>query len=175
MAIRKILYAPHPSLNKTAKPVENIDDDIRKLLDDMMQTMYDAPGIGLAGPQIDVLKRVITIDLSADGEYPDQPGPYKMINPEIIETSDEEITREEGCLSLPGQFADITRPGEVTVRFLNEQGDKQELTADGLFAACIQHEIDHLNGVLFTDYLSAIKRNMLMRKLRKHLNREGLS
>jgi peptide deformylase len=174
MAIHKILYAPHPSLTKTAEPVDEINDEIRDLLDDMMETMYDAPGIGLAGPQIDVLKRVITIDLSGNGEYPDQPGPYKMVNPEIIGTSDDTVTREEGCLSLPGQFADITRPGEVTVRFLDEHGEQRELTADGLFAACIQHEIDHLNGVLFTDYLSAIKRSMLMRKLRKHLKREGL-
>jgi peptide deformylase len=159
-----ILIAPNQILKTRARPVKDVDSDIvRDLIPRMFATMYQAPGIGLAAPQISQSLRVIVIDLMPD----DKKRPYAMINPEIMAASDELATREEGCLSLPGQYADITRPARVKVRYTDETGAKREIQADGLLAACLQHEIDHLEGVLFVDYLSALKRNMLMRKLGK--------
>lgn len=164
MATRQILIAPHPALRTRAEPVEQVDDEIRQLTDDMLETMYDAPGVGLAAPQIGIGQRVVVIDCARDDE---EPQPYRMINPELLWTSEETETSEEGCLSLPDIFGEVTRPQACQVRFLDEQGQTQELEAEGLLAVCIQHEIDHLNGVLFVDHLSALKRNMLMRKLAK--------
>jgi peptide deformylase len=164
MAVLPILIAPHPTLKRRADPVQEVDSEIRQLTEDMLETMYDAPGVGLAAPQVDVAKRVIVLDCADEGEAPQ---PYRMINPELLWTSDEPDTREEGCLSLPDIYADVTRPAACKVAYLDEQGRPQELEAEGLLAVCIQHEIDHLNGVLFVDHLSALKRNMLMRKLAK--------
>jgi len=164
MAKRDILIAPHPTLRKPAQPVERVDDEIRQLTEDMLETMYDAPGVGLAAPQIDVSKRVIVIDCAREDEAPQ---PYRMINPELLWTSQETEINEEGCLSLPDIFGDVTRPTACSVRYLDERGERQELEAEGLLAVCVQHEIDHIDGVLFVDHLSALKRNMLMRKLAK--------
>jgi peptide deformylase len=159
-----ILIAPHATLKAKAKPVGAGDQAlVRDLLPRMFTTMYRAPGIGLAAPQIGRLLRVVTIDLMPD----DKPAPISLINPEIIAASTDLATREEGCLSLPNQYADVTRPARVKVRYLDQNGARQEIEADGLLAACLQHEIDHLDGVLFVDHLSALKRNMIMRRLAK--------
>jgi peptide deformylase len=159
-----ILIAPSPFLKTRARPVRPVDSDlVRDLIPRMFTTMYQAPGIGLAAPQISQGLRLIVVDLAPD----DKKQPLSVINPEIIAVSDELATREEGCLSLPGQFADITRPARVKVRYLDQSGAKRELEADGLLAACLQHEIDHLDGILFVDHLSALKRNMIMRRLAK--------
>ncbi|GGF08736.1 peptide deformylase [Aliidongia dinghuensis] len=164
MAKLPIVLAPDPVLKAKAKPIEQVDDSIRRLMDDMLETMYAAPGIGLAANQVGVLQRVLVLDVAREGE---PPRPMGMANPEVFWQSDELSTYNEGCLSLPEQYADITRPAEVKVRYLDRDGKRQELEADGLLATCVQHEIDHLNGVLFVDYLSALKRNMIMRKLAK--------
>ncbi|MDZ7714428.1 MAG: peptide deformylase [Rhodovibrio sp.] len=164
MAVLPILIAPHPTLKRRAQPVQQVDDEIRQLTEDMLETMYDAPGVGLAAPQVNVSKRVVVIDCAEEGAPPQ---PYRLINPELVWTSDAQDTREEGCLSLPDIYADVTRAAACKVAYLDEQGRRQELEAEGLLAVCIQHEIDHLNGVLFVDHLSALKRNMLMRKLAK--------
>jgi len=164
MALLPILVAPNPILKKVAKPVTTVDDEIRALLDDMLETMYAAPGIGLAAPQVGVSKRVLVLDISPVDRDPE---PLKIINPEIITKSDEIKVYEEGCLSFPDQFADVKRPTEVSVSYMDEQGEKQVMHADGLLSTCIQHEIDHLNGIVFVDYLSSIKRSMIMRKLKK--------
>ncbi len=160
----RILIAPHPVLKARARPVGPADDAaVRALVPRMFASMYRAPGIGLAAPQVDKLLRVITIDLMQD----DKPDPLTLINPEILALSQERATREEGCLSLPGQYAEVTRPARVKVRYLDLAGARREIEADGLLSACIQHEIDHLDGVLFVDHLSALKRNIIMRKLAK--------
>jgi peptide deformylase len=164
MAKLPIVIAPDPVLKAKAKPIPGVDDSIRRLMDDMLETMYAAPGIGLAANQIGVLKRVLVLDVAREGE---PPKPMGMANPEILWQSDEMSTYNEGCLSLPDHYADITRPAEVKVRFLDRECAQQELHADGLLATCIQHEIDHLNGILFVDHLSALKRNMILRKLVK--------
>ena len=166
-----ILYVPDPKLRAKAKPVVAGDPRIPGLAAQMLATMYKAPGIGLAAPQIGELLRLVVIDVHPD----DKPEPLVLINPEIVAASKELATREEGCLSLPNQFAEVTRPARVKVRWLDLAGAKQEVEAEGLFSACLQHEIDHLDGVLFVDYLSALKRNMLLRKLAKELKaqREG--
>lgn len=164
MAILKIYEPPAPVLRKVATPVTAVTDEIRTLMDDMLETMYDAPGIGLAAPQIGVSKRVIVMDIAPKGEAPN---PMRFINPEIIWTSEETSVCQEGCLSVPESFADVVRPAEVKVRFLDAQGVEQEMHADGLLATCIQHEIDHLNGVLFIDHLSSLKRDMILRRLKK--------
>lgn len=159
-----ILIAPHPVLKARARPVAPADQEaVRELVPRMFSTMYRAPGIGLAAPQIGQGLRVITIDLMPD----DKPAPMALINPEILALSEELATREEGCLSLPGQYAEVTRPARVKVRYLDPSGARKEVEADGLLAACLQHEIDHLNGVLFVDHLSALKRNIIMRRLAK--------
>ncbi|MDG4718882.1 MULTISPECIES: peptide deformylase [Thalassospira] len=164
MALREILIVPDPRLKKECEPVAEVNDEIRDLLDDMLETMYAAPGIGLAAPQIGVMKRVVVMDVSDDK---DKPEPMKLINPEIIWESEDLSVYQEGCLSIPEQYADVERPAEVGVRYLDENGKEHEIEAEGLLATCIQHEIDHLDGVLFTDYLSALKRNMILKKVQK--------
>ncbi|MEY8881739.1 peptide deformylase [Donghicola sp. XS_ASV15] len=163
--IRPILIHPDPRLKKVCAPVPDISDDLRKLADDMLETMYDAPGIGLAAPQIGVMDRVIVMDcVKEDGEAPQ---PMVMFNPEVILNSDDTNVYEEGCLSIPDQFAEVTRPKEVKVRWLDRDGNLQEQDFDGLWATCVQHEIDHLNGKLFIDYLGPMKRQMITRKSMK--------
>ena len=164
MAKLPIVLAPDPVLKAKAKPIAAVDDSIRRLMDDMLETMYAAPGIGLAANQVGVLKRVIVLDVAREG---DAPAPVGMANPEVVWKSEELSVYNEGCLSLPEHYADITRPKEIRVRYLDRDGKKQEIAADGLFATCIQHEIDHLDGVLFVDHLSALKRNMILKKLVK--------
>ncbi len=159
-----ILIAPNAILKAKARPVGAADTDtVRDLIPRMFASMYAAPGIGLAAPQIALSLRVVVIDLALDNKR----APQTLINPEIIATSDELATREEGCLSLPGQYADVTRPARVKVRYMDETGAKREMEADGLLSACVQHEIDHLDGILFVDHLSALRRNMIMRRLAK--------
>ncbi len=164
MAVLEILVAPHPVLKQKAKPVEKVDARVAKLMDDMVETMYAAQGIGLAAPQIGVLERVIVVDVHEKGE---PPNPIRLANPEIVWTSDEKSVCEEGCLSVPEQYAEVTRPKAVRVRYLDEKNKVREMDADGMLATCIQHEIDHLNGVLFVDYLSSLKRGMILRKVQK--------
>ncbi|MBP3125744.1 peptide deformylase [Thalassospira sp. ER-Se-21-Dark] len=164
MALREILIVPDSRLKKECEPVEAVNDEIKTLLDDMLETMYAAPGIGLAAPQIGVMKRVVVMDVSDDK---DKPEPLKLINPEIIWESEETSIYQEGCLSIPEQYADVERPAEVGMRYMDENGETHEIEADGLLATCIQHEIDHLDGVLFTDYLSTLKRNMILKKVQK--------
>ena len=159
-----ILIAPNPILKTRARPVTPSDVAlVNALIPRMLASMYQAPGIGLAAPQINQSLRLVVIDLMPN----DKKQPQSLINPEVIAASDELATREEGCLSLPGQYADITRPARVRVRYLDEAGVRREMEADGLLAACLQHEIDHLDGILFVDHLSPLKRNMIMRRLAK--------
>ena len=165
MTIRKILTEPNPFLRQKSKKVDLVDDSIRSLMDDMLETMYAAPGIGLAAIQIGVPKRVIVIDLARENE---KKNPLYFVNPEIITNSKTDASYEEGCLSVPGQFAEISRPDKCKVKFLNYQGEEKIFEADGLLATCIQHEIDHLEGILFIDYLSKLKKSMIMKKLSKH-------
>jgi peptide deformylase len=164
MALRTILTAPDPRLKKKAQPVAAVDEDVRQLMDDMLETMYAAPGIGLAAPQVDVLKRVIVLDIDREDT---KTGPLLMANPEIVEASDEDATYEEGCLSLPEHYSDVVRPAKVTVRYLDRDGVQKDLACEGLLATCVQHEIDHLDGILFVDHISSLKRNMILRKLLK--------
>ena len=160
----RILIAPDPRLKARARPVRPEDGaEIAALVPRMFAAMYAAPGIGLAAPQIGVGLRLCVIDLQPD----DAPAPVVLINPGIVAASAETVTREEGCLSLPNQYADVARPARVTVRFADLGGKRQEITADGLLAACLQHELDHLDGILFIDHLSPLKRNMILRRLAK--------
>tara|TARA_B100000575_G_scaffold221037_1_gene181471 strand:- start:164 stop:688 length:525 start_codon:yes stop_codon:yes gene_type:complete len=165
MSQRKIVIEPDPILRKKSKTIEKVDDELRILLDDMLETMYAAPGIGLAAVQIGILKRLIVIDISKDQE---KKNPLFLINPEIISKSKKTSTYEEGCLSLPGHFAEVERPAECQIRFVDYNGKTKELQANGLLATCIQHEVDHLDGVLFIDYLSKLKKDMIVKKLIKH-------
>ncbi|SMR83344.1 peptide deformylase [Aliiroseovarius halocynthiae] len=169
MTIKPILIHPDPRLKKVADAVPDLSDDLRVLADDMLETMYDAPGIGLAAPQIGILKRLIVLDCVRDEDAPREP--VIMFNPEVIRASDETNVYEEGCLSIPDQFAEVTRPKEVGVRWVDRDGNVQEQEFDGLWATCVQHEIDHLNGKLFIDYLKPLKRQMITRKMQK-LKRE---
>ena len=162
---RKILIEPDPILRKKCAPLEKVDDDIRKLMKDMLETMYDAPGIGLAAVQIGILKRLVVLDVSKDENKKD---PLFLINPEIISKSENSSVYEEGCLSLPGQFAEIERPAECFLKYIDLNGKEKKLKADGLLSTCIQHEVDHLNGILFIDYLSKLKKDMIIKKLVKH-------
>ena len=166
---RNILIHPDPRLKKVCAPVDDLSDELRVLADDMLETMYDAPGIGLAAPQIGVLNRLIVLDCVKDEN--EAPRPLIMFNPEVIASSDETNTYEEGCLSIPEQYADVTRPKVVDVRWIDRDGTEQTETFDGLWATCVQHEIDHLNGKLFIDYLKPLKRQMITRKMQK-LKRE---
>lgn len=167
--IRPILIHPDPRLKKVVDPVADITDDLRRTADDMLATMYDAPGIGLAGPQIGLMARLIVLDCEKDEAAP--PRPLIMFNPEIVAASDERSVYEEGCLSIPEQYAEVERPAEVTVTWMDRDGNPQEETFDGLWSTCVQHEIDHLDGKLFIDYLSPMKRQMITRKMQK-LKRE---
>ena len=162
--LRKILTEPDPILRKKCEPLEKVDIDTKKLMDDMLETMYAAPGIGLAAVQVGILKRLVVIDISK-GEEKKQP--IFLINPQIIHRSKKTSVYEEGCLSLPGQFAEIERPAECTIKYIDYNGKEKDLKADGLLATCIQHEVDHLNGILFIDYLSKLKKDMIIKKLVK--------
>jgi peptide deformylase len=165
MSQKKIVIEPDPILRKKSETLEKVDNELRVLLDDMLETMYAAPGIGLAAVQIGILKRLIVIDISKDKE---KKNPLFFINPEIISTSNKTSIYEEGCLSLPGHFAEIERPAECKIKFVDYNGKERELKANGLLATCIQHEVDHLNGILFIDYLSKLKKDMIVKKLIKH-------
>ena len=165
MSIRKIITIPDPILRQISEPVKLVDKDIKKLSEDMLETMYEAPGIGLAAVQVGVLKRVIVIDLSKKDE---KKNPLCIINPELTFKSDDLVSYEEGCLSIPNQFAEVKRPSSCKVNFLDYNGKKKEINANGLLATCIQHEVDHLDGILFIDYLSKLKKDRIIKKLRKH-------
>jgi peptide deformylase len=164
MALLPIIVAPDPRLKIKTRPVETVDDELRQFLDDMLETMYAADGIGLAAPQVGDERSVLVMDVAREGQ---DPKPLKIINPEIVWHSDEERVHEEGCLSLPEYFAEVVRPEKIRVRFLDETGTEQELEADGILSICIQHEMDHLQGILFVDHVSSIKRGMILRKLKK--------
>ena len=164
MALREILIVPDPRLKQVSKPVEAVDDELRALMDDMLETMYAAPGIGLAAIQIGEPVRVIVMDLAREGE---DPAPRYFVNPEILWASEETAPYEEGCLSVPEIFDEVERPAKVRLRYLNYQGDPVEEEAEGLYAVCIQHEMDHLNGVLFIDHLSRLKRDRAVAKVKK--------
>ena len=162
--LRKILTEPDPILRKKCEPLERVDIDTKKLMDDMLETMYAAPGIGLAAVQVGILKRLIVIDISKGEE---KKKPLFLINPKIIQQSKKTSVYEEGCLSIPGLFAEIERPAECILKYIDYHGKEKELKAEGLLATCIQHEVDHLNGVLFIDYLSKLKKDMIIKKLVK--------
>ncbi|ADO41777.1 peptide deformylase [Ketogulonicigenium vulgare] len=168
MTTRPILIHPDPRLRAIAKPLPDISDEIRRLADDMLETMYDAPGIGLAGPQVGQLQRIIVLDCAKD---PDAPQPLVMVNPQIVWSSDDRSVYEEGCLSIPDQYAEVERPASVKVRWLDLNGNEQDREMEGLWATCVQHEIDHLDGKLFIDYLGPMKRQLITRKMEK-LKRE---
>lgn len=171
MARLPIIVAPDPRLKGASKPVDGVDDDIRTLMDDMLETMYGANGIGLAAPQVGVQKRVIVVDVApVDGER----NPMAMANPEVIWESDVIITKEEGCLSLPDHYAEVDRPETIKIRYIDRENEIREVDADGMFATCVQHEIDHLDGVLFVDHVSSLKRNMILRKLTKAKRQDAL-
>ncbi len=164
MALKKILTEPNKILRQKSLPVEKVDGDLQKLMDDMVETMYAAPGIGLAAVQVGVPKRIIVLDIASK----DEPrNPMYFINPEIINKSKTNSTYEEGCLSVPGQFAEIDRPSNCHVKYLDYYGQPKELKAEGMLATCIQHEMDHLEGILFIDYLSKLKKSMIVKKLSK--------
>ena len=164
MALRQILTEPNKILREKSLLVEKVDDELRKLMDDMLETMYAAPGIGLAAIQVGVPKRVIVLDIA---QKEGKKNPMYFVNPEILEKSENNSTYEEGCLSVPNQFAEIDRPKQCHVKHLDYNGHPQELKAEGLLATCIQHEIDHLEGILFIDYLSKLKKEMIIKKLSK--------
>ena len=162
--IRPIVKFGTSGLHTPAAPVTAADDALARLIDDMIETMYAAPGIGLAAPQVGVLKRVIVLDIDREEV---KTGPLFMVNPEIVEASDEDVSYEEGCLSVPEHYSDVVRPAQVRVRYLDRDGAQQEMACEGLLSTCVQHEIDHLDGILFIDHISALKRNMILRKLLK--------
>jgi len=164
MAILPIITAPDPRLKKKSAPVKAVDNRVRRLMSDMVETMYASNGIGLSAPQVSALERVIVVDCAREGE---KPQPMKIANPEIVWASDETVVCNEGCLSLPEQYAEVTRPSAIRLRYLDEQNEIREIEAKGLLATCIQHEMDHLEGVLFVDHISALKRGIILRKLGK--------
>ena len=175
MALRKILTEPNKLLREKSLTVEGVDEDLQKLIDDMLETMYAAPGIGLAAIQVGVPKRVIVLDIewrnksesTSNEKLVERKNPMYFVNPEIITKSENNLTYEEGCLSVPGQFAEIVRPDKCHVKYLDYHGQLQELIAEGMLATCIQHEMDHLEGILFIDYLSKLKKSMIIKKLVK--------
>ena len=175
MAVREILTEPNKLLREKSLMVERVDEDLQKLMDDMLETMYAAPGIGLAAIQIGVLKRVIILDIGLrdksentnDEKREERKNPMYFVNPEIISKSTNSSTYEEGCLSVPGQFAEIARPDKCHIKYLDYYGQPKELVTEGMFATCIQHEMDHLEGILFIDYLSKLKKSMIVKKLVK--------
>jgi len=164
MPVRDIILLPDPVLRVKSAPIERVDDEVRRLLDDMLETMYEAPGIGLAAVQIGVPRRLITIDVSRDEE---NRRPLFLVNPEIVTRSDERSVYEEGCLSIPDYYAEVERPARVRVRYLDRDGQMREMDAEGVLATCVQHEIDHLDGTLFIDHLSRLKRDLVVRKFTK--------
>ncbi len=164
MAKREIITAPDPRLRQVSKPVEKVDDGLRALMDDMLETMYAAPGIGLAAIQVGEPLRVIVMDLAGEDE---EPQPRYFVNPEILDPSEETNVYEEGCLSVPEYFDEVERPAQCRVKYLDYDGNEQMIDAEGLLATCIQHEMDHLEGVLFIDYLSRLKRDRVLKKLKK--------
>jgi peptide deformylase len=175
MALRQILTEPNKILRQKSLLVEKVDEDLQKLMDDMLETMYTAPGIGLAAIQVGVAKRVIVLDIgwrdkseSQNDKREERRNPMYFVNPEIIEKSLNNFTYEEGCLSVPGQFAEIDRPDKCHVKYLDYYGQPKEIKAEGMLATCIQHEMDHLEGILFIDYLSKLKKSMIIKKLSKH-------
>jgi len=165
MTTRNIIIEPDAILRKKSESLEKVDDELRGLLDDMLETMYSAPGIGLAAVQVGILKRLIVIDITKEK---DNKNPLFLINPEIISKSKNTSIYEEGCLSLPGHYAEIERPAECHIKYIDYNGKEKEIKANGLLSTCIQHEVDHLNGVLFIDYLSKLKKDMILKKLVKH-------
>jgi peptide deformylase len=165
MTAKPLSFLPDPILRQVAEPVTAVTDEVRALMDDMVDTMREEHGLGLAAPQIGLSTRVIVMDCSEEDDS--DPVIWKMANPEIIEASEEMVSMEEGCLSIPGYRGEVTRPASVTVRYLDADGKEQDMQASGLLAACVQHEIDHLNGRLFIDYLSRVKRDMIIRKMTK--------
>ncbi len=165
MALLPIIKAPDPVLKRKCLKVETVDNHLRRLMDDMLETMYAAPGVGLAAPQVGVHKRIIVVDVSDPAG--DMRTPLRMANPEIVEASEEILLREEGCLSFPEHYAEVERPASVRVRYLDQDNEVREIAADGLLAVCIQHEMDHLDGILFVDHLSSLKRNIILRKMTK--------
>ena len=171
-----IIEVPDPMLRAQSAPVERVDDELRKLVADMFETMYAAPGIGLAAVQVAIPRRLVVIDLQDPEEEGGEPvrRPMAFINPEIVWSSDERSVYNEGCLSIPEQYAEIERPARVRARWLDEQGATHEAEVEGLLATCVQHEIDHLNGVLFIDYLSRLKRDIVLRKLAKYRKEQGI-
>jgi peptide deformylase len=164
MAILPIIWAPDPRLKVVSQPVGTVDDGIRALMEDMLATMYDEPGIGLSAIQIGVPKRVVVVDVAREGE---EPRPMRFVNPEIVWESDTIVGWEEGCLSLPDHYAEVERPEAIRLRYLDENGQPGELEADGILSRCLQHEIDHLDGILFVDHLSSVRRSIILRKLAK--------
>ena len=164
MALRQILTEPNKILRQKSLPVDKVDSEIQKLMDDMLETMYAAPGIGLAAIQVGVPKRIIVIDI---GQKEGEKKPMFIVNPEIVQRSEIHSTYEEGCLSVPGQFAEISRPDKCYIKYLDYNGSQIELKAQGMLATCIQHEMDHLEGILFIDYLSKLKKSMIIKKLSK--------
>ncbi len=164
MTVKPLIILPDPILRLVSKPVERVDAPMRKLADDMLLTMYDAPGIGLAAIQVGEAVRMLVIDLAKEGETPE---PQVFINPEVVQSSDERSTYEEGCLSIPDYYAEVERPATVRMTYVDRDGKAREIEADGLLATCLQHEIDHLNGVLFIDHISKLKRDMVVKKFKK--------
>ncbi len=164
MTIKPLIILPDPVLRQVSKPVERVDAPLLRLADDMLATMYDAPGIGLAAIQVGEPLRMLVIDLAREGE---EPAPQIFINPEILETAEARSTYEEGCLSIPDYYAEVERPATVRASYLDRAGKVREIVAEGLMATCLQHEIDHLNGVLFIDHISKLKRDMVVKKFRK--------
>lgn len=169
MAVLEILTAPHPFLKTKAQPVADVTAEHRQLMDDMVETMRASDGIGLAAIQVGRTERIIVVDVAPHYKERDETPPplYQMANPEVIWTSEEETTFLEGCLSVPDQFDEVSRPARARIRYLDRDGNPQEIDADGILATCVQHEIDHLNGILFVDHLSSVKRSMILRKLKK--------
>lgn len=176
MSILPIIEVPDAMLRAQSAPVERVDDDLRRLVADMFETMYKAPGIGLAAVQVAVPRRVMVIDLQEPEEQGGEPvrKPMAFINPEVLWSSEERSIYNEGCLSIPEQYAEIERPARVRARWLDETGRSHEAEVDGLLATCVQHEIDHLNGILFIDYLSRLKRDIVLRKLAKYRKENGI-
>jgi peptide deformylase len=166
MTILNLVTYPDPRLHFRSEPVADIDDETRRQLDDMLETMYDSAGIGLAAVQVGIMKRMLVIDVEQE-ERGKPVKPIRIINPEIISESDDESSYDEGCLSFPGQYAEVIRPASIKIKYLDENGKNNELEATGLMATCLQHEIDHLNGITFTDHISRLKRDMIHRKLKK--------
>ena len=171
MTIKPLIILPDPLLRQASKPIERIDTETQRLADDMLEPRYDAPGIGLAAIQIGVPRRMLVIDVSREGE---EKTPLVFINPEIVTSSDDRSVYEEGCLSIPDYYAEVERPARVTVKYLDRDGKEQLTEAEGLLATCVQHEIDHLNGVLFIDYISRLKREMVIKKFTKAAKAKAL-